>query len=66
MSATDITIDEQSEREKVEKWRLHTLTEAGYPTRLAGRLARSDADLHTAVELVKKGCEHRTAARILL
>ena len=56
----------QSEREKVAGWRLHVLIEAGYPLPLAERLAQSDADLHTAVELVRKGCEPLTAAEILL
>lgn len=57
---------EQSERAKVQSWRLHVLIEAGYPLPLAEKLADSDADLHRAVELVVAGCEHETAARILL
>ena len=56
----------QSEREKVESWRLHVLVEAGYPIELAGKLAHSEADLHRAVELVRAGCTHETAAEILL
>lgn len=56
----------QSEREKVESWRLHVLIEAGYPLPLAERLAHSDADLHSAVELIKRGCQPKTAAEILL
>jgi hypothetical protein len=59
----DLEIDERS---KVEGWRLHVLIEAGYPLPLAERLAASEADLHTAVELVRKGCTHGTAAEILL
>ena len=46
----------QSEREKVESWRLHVLIEAGYPLPLAERLAHSEADLHRAVELIHQGC----------
>ena len=42
------------------------LIEAGYPLGLAERLAASEADLHLAVELVTSGCEHATAAEILL
>jgi hypothetical protein len=57
---------EHSERAKVQSWRLHVLIEAGYPLPLAEKLAESDADLHRAVELVVAGCEHETAARILL
>jgi len=56
----------QSEREKVESWRLHVLIEAGYPLPLAERLAHSDADLHRAVELVHAGCSFETAAEILI
>jgi hypothetical protein len=63
---TEIAIPETTERSKVESWRLHVLIEAGYPLSLAERLAASEADLHTAVELVGHGCEHATAAEILL
>lgn len=56
----------QSEREKVESWRLHVLIEAGYPLPLAEKLAHSEADLHRAVEIVRSGCAHATAAEILL
>jgi hypothetical protein len=56
----------ESEHEKVVSWRLHVLVEAGYPSDLAQRLARSEADLHSAVELVLAGCTHETAADILL
>ena len=60
------TAEIQDERAKVESWRLHILVEAGYPLRLAERLAHSEADLHEAVELVLRGCSHETAAEILL
>jgi len=60
------TVEEHTEREKVESWRLHVLIEAGYPMELAARLAASEADLHQAVELVAHGCKHETAAEILL
>jgi hypothetical protein len=57
----------QDERSKVESWRLHVLMEAGFPLPLAEKLAHSEADLHRAVELVLRGgCDHETAARILL
>ena len=56
----------QTEREKVESWRLHVLIEAGYPLALAEKLAHSDTDLHRAVELVRAGCTFSTAAEILL
>jgi hypothetical protein len=56
----------QTEREKVESWRLHVLIEAGYPLPLAEKIAHSEADLHHAVELIRAGCTHETAAEILL
>lgn len=56
----------QSEREKVESWRLHVLVEAGYPLSLAERLAVSEADLHVACEMLGQGCAPETAAEILL
>jgi hypothetical protein len=40
--------------------------EAGFPLPLAEKIAQSEADLHHAVELVLGGCDHETAARILL
>jgi hypothetical protein len=63
---TQIAEHEQSERDKVASWRLHVLIEAGYPLPLAEKVAQSEADLHSAVELVRKGCEPLTAAEILL
>jgi hypothetical protein len=59
------TID-TTERDKVESWRLHVLIEAGFPLSLAERVAASEADLHTAVDLVDAGCTPKTAAEILL
>ncbi len=55
----------QTERDKVESWRLHVLIEAGYPLPLAERVAHSDADLHRAVELDARRLPHDTAAEIL-
>lgn len=66
MSETTDTIEIESERSKVEGWRLHVLIEAGYPLPLAERVAGSEADLHVAVGLVENGCSPNTAAEILL
>ncbi len=66
MSETTEIATVESERAKVESWRLHILLEAGYPWVLAERLAGSEADLHRAVELVRSGCSHETATEILL
>jgi uncharacterized protein YhjY with autotransporter beta-barrel domain len=56
----------ETERAKVESWRLHVLIEAGYPLPLAERLAGSEADLHLAVDLVTAGCSPKVAAEILI
>jgi hypothetical protein len=67
MSETEtIELEYDTERSKVESWRLHVLIQAGYPLPLAEKLAHSDADLHRAVELVAQGCDHTVAAAILL
>jgi hypothetical protein len=66
MSEVTEIAEVETERSKVESWRLHVLIEAGYPLTLAERLAASEADLHLAVELVGNGCTHETAAEILL
>jgi hypothetical protein len=50
---------------QVEAWRLHVLLQAGYPLRVAERLATSAADLHQAVEMLERGCTPHVAARIL-
>jgi hypothetical protein len=49
----------------VEAWRLHVLLKAGYPLRVAERIAKSAADLHQAVEMLERGCTPHVAARIL-
>jgi hypothetical protein len=61
-----ITETPQDERARVESWRLHVLLEAGFSLSLAEKLAHSDADLHRAVEMIRSGCDHETAAKILL
>ena len=65
-TATEILEPPTDERSKVESWRLHVLIEHGYPLSLAERLAVSEADLHTACEMIGRGCAHETAAEILL
>jgi hypothetical protein len=64
--AAQIAEHEQNDRERVESWRLHVLIEGGYPLPLAERLAQSEADLHRAVELIRRGCAPKIAAEILL
>ena len=67
MAATDIYLVEQTEIERIERWRADELERAGYEPRTAGRLAvRHDVDLHRAVELLERGCSHDLALKILL
>lgn len=57
----------ESDNDPVEAWRLHVLIEAGYPLKIAERLASvREVDLHRAVELVTAGCRPAVAALILL
>ena len=62
----EMTPTVETERDKVESWRLHVLIEAGFPLPLAERVAASQADLHEAVDLVRAGCTPETAAQILV
>jgi hypothetical protein len=50
----------------VTRWRQERLTAAGFPPRLARRLA-ADArwDLHALIELAERGCPPELAVRIL-
>ena len=67
MAAPDITLIEQTETERIERWRAEELERAGYEPRAAGRIAvRHDVDLHAAVELVERGCPQDLALKILL
>jgi hypothetical protein len=63
---TETPVEFGGEQAKVEGWRLHVLIEAGFPLPLAEKLAASNADLHTCVDLVRRGCNPVTAAEILL
>jgi len=65
MSTTDLP-QQQTESERVVAWRAERLTRAGYEPEVARELAaRADVDLHLAIELVERGCDPETAARIL-
>ena len=48
---TQIAETEQTERSKVQSWRLHVLIEAGYPLPLAEKLGSSGRDVITAYML---------------
>ncbi|MGH2921462.1 MAG: hypothetical protein ACRDKU_05280 [Gaiellaceae bacterium] len=67
MAATELHLLEQTEIERIERWRAEALERAGYEPRAAGRLAvRHDVDLHTAIDLLKSGCSPDLALKILL
>ncbi len=63
---TETHIERENEQDKVVSWRLHVLIEAGFPLPLAERLAASEADLHSCVDLMRQGCAPGTVAEILL
>jgi hypothetical protein len=67
LAATELQLVEQTEIERIERWRAEELERAGYEPRAAGRIAvRHDVDLHTAVDLLQRGCSPDVALRILL
>jgi hypothetical protein len=67
LAAIEQQLLEQTEIERIERWRAEELERAGYEPRAAGRLAvRHDVDLHFAVELLNRGCAPALALRILL
>ena len=46
-------------------WREHRLREAGFPARMAHRLARDGRfDIHALIELTERGCPPHLAERI--
>ena len=47
-------------------WRFEVLFRAGYSRNQAFQLAREDADLHLATELLERGCPVELAMDILL
>ena len=67
MSAAELDLHEETESERIERWRVEELTRAGYDADDAVELAsRSYVDLHLAVDLLERGCPPATALRILL
>lgn len=67
MSAVDLTTTVDSELEVIERWRHEALERAGYDREAATVLAAShDVDLHSAVDLLQRGCPIDLALQILL
>jgi hypothetical protein len=56
-----------SEEDRIILWRAEELQRAGFRPVIANALAaQKEVDLHLALDLVKNGCPHDTAIRILL
>ena len=67
MSAVDVETIEETETDRVERWRAEELERAGFAADTAHILAlRPDVDLHAAVGLIERGCPPALAAEILL
>ena len=67
VASTEIHLVDQTEIERIERWRAAELERAGFEPRQADRLAvRHDVDLHTATELLARGCSSDLALKILL
>lgn len=66
MPATELH-EQKTESERVARWRAEELERAGFgPADAAAIAARSDIDLHVAIELLLKGCSPELAKQILL
>ena len=66
MAAAELTKNE-TEIERIERWRAGELERAGFEPAAAAMLAsRMDVDLHYAIDLLRAGCEPELALQILL
>ena len=66
MSAAELDVWQETENERIQRWRAAELERAGYDEPDAAELAgRADVDLHLAVELLQKGCSPDLAYNIL-
>jgi hypothetical protein len=62
-----VVLVDETERERVIRWRVEQLAKVGYSWPAAMVIAaNTQIDLHTAVDLVQRGCTPDTAVRILL
>lgn len=67
MSAAELELVYQSEVDRIQQWRHEELERAGYDPESALVLAASnDVDLHSAVNLLRRGCTVDLALQILL
>jgi hypothetical protein len=62
-----VVLADETERERVIRWRVEQLAHVGYSWPAAMVIAANPhVDLHDAVDLVQRGCTPDTAVRILL
>ena len=67
MTAAQFELIDDTEAEAILRWRFDELVRAGYDVGSALMLASHvEVDLHTATDLVRRGCPPDTALRILL
>jgi hypothetical protein len=67
MASAEVQTFEETEAERIERWRAEELERAGYEPRAAAKIAvRPDIDLHLAVDLLARGCAPDLALKILL
>lgn len=67
MAAAGLDVYNETETERIQRWRAAELERAGYePSEAAELAACSYVDLHLAVDLLERGCSAKTALRILL
>ena len=66
MAAAELT-KQETEQERIERWRAEELERAGFEASAASLLAaRADVDLHYAIDLLRNGCQPELALQILL
>ncbi len=67
MSAAKLEALEDTEEERIIRWRIEALTRAGYDWGASMMIAvRPDIDLHFASDLLRRGCPTELALQILL
>ena len=67
MPTAETHVADETEAERINRWRLQELERAGYARKDAALLAASkEVDLHLASELLSRGCPPELAVRILL
>ena len=60
-------LTEQTELDRIERWRADELIRGGYDAEQAMSIAvRHDVDLHRAIQLLERGCTTELALQILL